>query len=180
MCFKKILVLMSSPRSGGNTDKLCDSFIAGAKEKGHTVLKINISESNIKFCDSCYKCKQPPNICHIEDDMASILEEFMLADVIVLASPVYFYSISAQLKTFIDRCLVKWESIENKDFYFIVSASQNTKLATASTIGAMRGFITCLKNSKELGMLCAYGVNSTNLIENTDYLNQAYCMGNSI
>lgn len=171
---------MSSPQINGNTDKLCNSFMDGAKKKGHSVYKVDIEKYNLKHCDSCYKCKQQPFECHIKDDMGFILDKFMKADAIVLASPVYFYSISAQLKTFIDRCLVIWEKVENKEFYFIVSCAQNSKLATATTIGCMRGFITCLKNSKECSMICAYGINKTNPLESTDYINQAYKLGYSI
>lgn len=177
---KKVLILMSSPRLNCNTDKLCNKFKEGALMQGHSVVKIDIAKKNIKHCDSCYKCKEPPYECHINDDMFYVLNEFLSADVIVLASPVYFYSISAQLKTFIDRCVVKWENIADKEFYYIISAAQNSKLATVATIACMRGFVTCLKNSKERDILCACGINSSNPIENTDYLNQAFQMGTSI
>lgn len=98
---KKILILSGSPRKGGNSDLLCDEFMRGAIDSENEVEKIRVAEKKIGFCRACYYCRQSNGICAIKDDMADVLQKMIEADVIVLASPVYFYSIDAQLKAVI-------------------------------------------------------------------------------
>ena len=103
---KKVLILSGSPRKGGNSDYLCDKFAQGARDAGHVVEKIFVSEKNIGYCRACYACRNSHK-CIINDDMAQILDKMIHADVLVLASPVYFYSINAQIKTVLDRTLAR-------------------------------------------------------------------------
>ena len=99
---KKVLIISGSPRKGGNSDLLCDEFMRGAVEAGNEVIKIRVAEKRIGFCNACYYCRQSGGVCAKKDDMADILQKMIDADVIVLASPVYFYSIDAQMKALID------------------------------------------------------------------------------
>jgi len=94
---KKILILSGSPRKNGNSDILCNEFAKGAMEAGHEVEKIRVAEKNIGYCRACYACRET-GICAIKDDMAELMQKMIDCDVMVLASPVYFYSIDAQLK----------------------------------------------------------------------------------
>ena len=94
---KNVLVLSSSPRKGGNSDLLCDAFAKGAKKAGHKVAKIRVADKKVGYCTGCYAC-QKTGKCVIKDDAAAILKKMMASDVIVFASPVYFYSVCAQLK----------------------------------------------------------------------------------
>jgi len=119
---KNVLILSGSPRKGGNTDTLCEEFKRGAEISGHSVEKIFVAAKKISYCTGCYYCAENGGHCVIEDDMNEILEKIEAADVIVLSSPVYFYSISAQLKTVIDRCVARWTSIKNKEFYYIAAS----------------------------------------------------------
>ena len=112
---KKVLILSGSPRKGGNSDLLCDEFMRGAAEAGNDVEKIRVAEKKIGFCSACYYCRQSEGICAKKDDMADILQKMIDADVIVLASPVYFYSIDAQMKALIDRTLARWTEVKNKE-----------------------------------------------------------------
>ena len=101
-----ILAISASPRRGGNSDVLCDEFLKGAAESGHDVQKIRLAEKKIAPCLACYACSES-HICVRKDDMADVLAAMKAADVIVLASPVYFYAVCAQMKTMIDRCLAE-------------------------------------------------------------------------
>lgn len=105
---KKVLILSGSPRKGGNSDILCDEFLRGALEAGNEVEKIRVTERKVAPCSACYYCRDHGGVCVHKDDMASILQKMINADVIVLASPVYFYSINAQLKAVIDRTVARW------------------------------------------------------------------------
>ena len=104
---KNVLILSGSPRNGGNSDLLCDEFMRGALESGNQVEKIRVAEKKIGYCKACYYCRQSGGVCAIKDDMAEVLQKMIDADVIVLASPVYFYSIDAQLKALIDRTVAR-------------------------------------------------------------------------
>lgn len=104
---KKVLILSGSPRKNGNSDLLCDEFMRGALDNGNEVEKIRVAEKKINYCRACYYCSKNNGVCCINDDMADILQKMIDADVIVLASPVYFYSIDAQLKALIDRTVAR-------------------------------------------------------------------------
>ena len=95
MC-KKVLVLSSSPRKGGNSDTLCDQFIKGAQESGNDVEKIYLRNKRINYCTGCGTCNlQKP--CPQKDDAAEVIDKMVKADVIVLATPVYFYTVVAHV-----------------------------------------------------------------------------------
>ena len=95
---KKVLILSGSPRKGGNSDLLCDEFLRGALDAGNQAEKIFLRSKKVAPCNACYSCSQNGGQCAIRDDMAEILDKIQAADVIVMASPVYFYSINAQMK----------------------------------------------------------------------------------
>lgn len=99
---KQILIISTSPRRGGNSDRLADEFARGAGEAGHRVEKINLADRRIAFCRGCLACQQTGQ-CVIHDDAVEITRLMGQADVIVWATPVYYYSISGQMKTMIDR-----------------------------------------------------------------------------
>ena len=114
---KKVLILSGSPRKGGNSDFLCDKFLQGAEEAGHEAEKIFVSDRKIGYCRACYACRDTHR-CFQRDDMEEILSKMVAADVLVLASPVYFYSVDAQIKTVLDRTLARWTEIKDKEFYY--------------------------------------------------------------
>ena len=104
---KKVLILSASPRKGGNSDVLCDTFLRGATEAGHSVEKIFLRDKNIHYCTGCGVCNRTHR-CVQKDDMAEILDKMVAADVIVLATPVYFYTMDGQMKTLIDRTVPRY------------------------------------------------------------------------
>jgi len=118
---KNILVIHASPRIGGNSDILCDRLIEGARESGHICEKIALHGKKIGYCVACDACRKNGGICAIQDDMVEIYEKMMWADVIVLATPVYFFSMSAQLKTMIDRLRPIYRKMAGKAFCLIAT-----------------------------------------------------------
>ena len=174
---KKVLVLSGSPRKGGNSDLLCDEFVRGAKESGNEVEKIFLRDKEIGYCTACYYCRDTGKGCAIKDDMAEILDKMLAADVIVMASPVYFYSIDAQMKTVIDRTVAKWRDIKDKEFYYIMTAAENDKSAMDCTLECFRGLAVCLDDSREMGVIYGTGVYETGAVKNTPAYKEAYEMG---
>ena len=120
---KQILLISSSPRRGGNSDLLCDEFLRGARDAGHSAEKIFLADKTIHYCTGCGACANATRPCVQKDDVADILEKMVAADVLVLATPVYFYTMCAQLKTLIDRSCPRYTAISNKEFYFILTAA---------------------------------------------------------
>ena len=152
---KRILLLSSSPRRHGNSDRLCDEFLRGAREAGHDAEKISLRDCRIGYCTGCGVCYDT-RTCPQRDDAAQIVGKMIAADVIVLATPVYFYTMSAQMKTLIDRCCARYTEMTGKEFYFIVAAADDSKAAMERTIDGFRGFLDCLDDSRECGTI--YGV----------------------
>lgn len=178
---KKVLVLSGSPRKGGNSDLLCDAFIKGASESKNEVEKIFVRSKKINYCNACYYCRDIGNgQCAIKDDMLEILDKMQAADVIVMASPVYFYSVDAQMKALIDRCVARWRDISNKEFYYIMTAAEDSDTVMDCTLECFRGFAECLDGSKEMGIIYGKGVYEAGEIKNMPAMKEAYEMGKSI
>ena len=174
---KNVLIISASPRKGGNSDTLCDEFMRGAAESGHAVEKIFLRHKDIRYCTGCGVCNSTHN-CVLKDDMKELLDKMVAADVIVLATPVYFYTMDGQLKTFIDRTVPRYTEISGKDFYFIVTAADTEKANLERTVEGLRGFTQeCLDGACEKGILYGTGVWQTGEIINTLFMEQAYQMG---
>lgn len=173
---KKVLVISGSPRKGGNSDLLCDEFIKGALKAGHQVEKIWLGDKTINFCRACYYCYEKHE-CFQKDDMGEILENMISSNVIVMATPVYFYSISGQMKTLIDRTLPRWQNFDDKEFYFIITSAEDDKSIQKRTLECLRGFTDCLNNPVEKGVLYATGVYKKGEVKNKTYMNKAFQMG---
>lgn len=172
---KKVLILSGSPRKNGNSDILCDEFMKGAIKAGNEVEKIRVAEKNIGYCRACYACKT--GACVMKDDMAEVLQKMIDADVIVLASPVYFYSIDAQLKTLIDRTVARWLEVKDKEFYYIVTAADSEEAAAETTIACFRGYADCVEGAKEMGIIYGMGVYNKGEVKDTKAMREAYEMG---
>lgn len=177
---KQVLIISSSPRKGGNSDTLCDQFMKGTEEAGHPVNKIRLAELKIDYCSACYACKTKGH-CVKKDDMEQVVEKMREADVIVLATPVYFYTMCAQMKTMIDRTLggAQKVGLENKEFYLIAAAADG-RAAMERTIDGLRGYLECLPGAKEMGVICGTGAWQLGDIQTNPAMQEAYRMGKSI
>ena len=102
------------------------------------------------------------------------------ADVIVLSSPVYFYSIDGALKTLINRTLARWTEVKNKEFYYISTCAYDCIEATKTTIDCFRGYQACVEGSVEKGIIYGIGVYEKGEIKNTPIMKEAYELGRSI
>ena len=135
---KKVLILSGSPRKGGNSDILCDEFARGAQEVDNEVEKIRVAGKKVHPCSACYYCRDHGGACVHKDDMAEILQKMIDADVLVLASPVYFYSIDAQLKAVIDRTVARWLEVKNKELYYIVTMADEPRQSADTRLCRLR------------------------------------------
>jgi multimeric flavodoxin WrbA len=173
---KKVLIISSSPRKDGNSNTLCNRFMEGAIEAGHQVEKVVLAEKKINYCTGCYACGKSGR-CVQQDDMEQLLDSMIAANVIVLATPVYFYTMCAQMKTVIDRTVARYTKIANKEFYFIATAAVSSKAALEPTIAGFRAFTSCLPRAKERGIVHGTGAWEAGEILASPAMKQAYEMG---
>lgn len=160
---KNVLILSSSPRIGGNSDILCDELAGGAREAGHEVHKLYLQKLNIRPCLGCETCHRNGGTCVQKDDMEQVFTAMSAADVLVLATPVYFYDISAQLKTMIDRTYSKFYT-QPKVFHFRESVFISTCGAGPDLFSIPKALYKNFINSfdhavEDRGMLLESGVN---------------------
>lgn len=176
---KNVLIISSSPRKNGNSQMLCEKFSEGAKEKGHSVDMVRLTDLNIGFCRACDVCLKNGGNCILKDDMPNLIELYKKADVVVLATPVYFYGISAPMKTFIDRMYPIWTDLGSKDIYYIVSAGLGEEIINRS-LGDLDGFVEHLTSYRIKGRIYATNVMEAGEITETPILDEAYQMGLSV
>ncbi len=178
---KKVLILSGSPRKGGNSDILCDEFAKGALAAGNEVEKIFVSEKKIHPCTGCYSCAKNGGRCAFNDDMGEILRKMIDCDVLVLSSPVYFYSICAQLKAVIDRTVARWTEIQNKELYYIATSAEDEEDTLDITFSCFHGFAMCVEGAREMGSVHGKGVHEKGEVSaRPELLKAAYDLGNSV
>lgn len=176
---RNILAISASPRGGGNSDVLCDQFLKGAAENGNQTRKIRLAEMELHPCIACYGCTKTGK-CVINDSMEQIQQSLVEADVIALATPVYFYSMDAQLKMMIDRCLPRYREMKDKEIYFIITAADPEHSAVDETAAGLRGFLRCLPGAKEAGIIYGTGTWDKGDVYKHPSYTQAYEMGKQL
>ena len=173
---KNVLIISSSPRVKSNSDSLCKYFEKGALEQGHKVDYIRLKDKKINYCLACRYCEQTEK-CFQKDDMQELIDLILKADVIVFATPVYYYSMSAQLKTFIDRLTPIYTQIRADIYIFATAWDPDTK-NLQSTVESIRGCTRdCFENCPEKGVITVGNVHAENTIEGRPELEKAYQMG---
>ena len=177
---KQILILAGCPRKNGNSAALCSAFARGAEESGHQVETVFLRDRKISYCLACYHCKNNNGVCIIKDDMGDILDKINKSDAIVMASPVYFYSVDAQMKALIDRTVAQWLTIKNKEFYYIMTSAEESDTVMDCTLECLRGLAKCLKGSVERGVIYGKGVYAAGEIESRPAMQEAYEMGRRV
>lgn len=176
---KKVVVISASPRRKGNSDLLCEEFIRGAQSAGHEAEKIFLSDHNIKYCTGCGSCVNTAK-CILQDDMKELIEKLIQADVIVFATPVYFYNMNGQLKTFIDRLCPRYSELSGKTFYIIMSAAEDNIEIMNHVLESFEGFFDCLDEVHKAGVIYGLGVYQKNEIINNPALLEAYESGKQV
>lgn len=176
----RIVVLVGSMRKGGNTDLLAQAFAEGAS-KNNTVEIVSVADYKVNPCIGCNSCfTREGNQCFQKDDMAEIYKKLKMADVLVIASPVYFYGISAELKAIIDRLHtpIRNEFQIKKLALLLVGAATLPELFDA--IKLQYQLVLNFFHLEDAGMVLVRGVKDIGDIKETKALEEAYNLGNSI
>lgn len=177
---KKVIVVTSSPRKDGNSDLLAKAFADGALSAGNEVRVLSVRELNVKFCIGCLYC-QSHDACVLNDDMNELYEDLQNADVIAFATPVYFYSVCGQLKTFIDRLNPLYPR-QNKftDVYLLATAADEDENAMDGALTAVQGWVDCFDGVSVKGVVRGVGVTDKGEIKGTCFIDKAYELGKQV
>jgi len=177
---KKIIVISTSLRHGSNSDMLAEKFLEGALSAGNNVEKISLVGKNIQFCKGCMAC-QKLGRCAIKDDVNDIMAKVLRADVVVWATPIYYYEMSGQMKTLIDRMNAMYEQdYAFRDVYLLTTAAEDDAETPKRAEMGLTGWIDCYPKSRLAGTLFCGGVNDAYEIEGNSKLQEAYELGKSI
>lgn len=174
---KNILIISTSLRKGSNSEALAGAFAKGALDAGHQVREITLRGKNMQFCKGCLVC-QTTKSCVIHDDAAEIVQQMHDADVLVFATPIYYYEMSGQMKTLLDRANSLYGSdYRFGDVYFLSVAAEDEEDVDSRAINGLEGWIACFERARMAGSVFAGGVNEAGEITGHPALQGAYHMG---
>ena len=178
---KRVLVISTSLRGDYNSDLLAQQFAQGARQAGHEVEVISLAGKDIRFCKGCLAC-QTTGRCVIRDDADVIVQEKMLhADVLVFATPIYYYEMSGQMKTLLDRA----NSLFDGDYaftqvYLLAAAAEDEEQTPRRAISGLEGWVECFPRAALAGTVFAGGITDQGDIQGHPALKRAYDMGAGI
>ena len=177
---KKVLVISTSLRGLSNSHALAEAFARGAKESGNDVELVTLHHKDIKFCIGCLSCGKTGK-CVIADDAPEITAKMHDADVLVFATPIYYYEMSGQMKTLLDRANPLYGSdYRFTDVYLLTSAAENDEHVPSRAVSGLEGWIECFDRAHLSGTVFAGGVNDPGEIKGHPSLDKALEMGHNV
>ena len=177
---KKILVISTSPRRGSNSEALADAFASGAREAGHEVELVSLRGKDVQFCRGCFVCQETQR-CVIHDDADTLRQKALEADVLVFATPIYYYEMSGQLKTLLDRFNPLFPSdYAFRDVYLLTAAAEEEAYVPQRAVHGVEGWIECFERAKLAGTVFMGGVTEAGENPKHPALEQAYKMGKEV
>lgn len=176
----KVTVITGSAHKKGTSALLADKFIEGALEAGHEVFRFDAAFEKVNPCLACEYCSTHNTECVHKDSMEKLNKKLIDADVIIFATPLYYYTVSAQLKAVIDRFHAKNSIISGNKKAIMLATAYGDDDQTMEALDKM--FVSSLRflNWENAGTVYAGGCPVREVIENTDYPKQAYELGKSL
>ena len=176
----KITVITGSARKSGGSARLAEEFIKGAEEKGHEIYRFDASKEDVHICVGCNHCGMGERECVFNDKFAELRENLLSSDVIVFATPLYYW-FSSQIKKVIDRFYSINTQLTNKKMKAILLSSQHdTGTETVNSLIMHYSYILKWLQMENIGTVNAMGVLNGTDLDNTDYLKKAYNLGKEI
>lgn len=178
---KTVLIISTSPRKGGNSEILADEFAKGARESGHEVEKVCLYDKTINFCKGCLACQKTQR-CVIHDDADVVARKMKDADVLVFATPIYYYEMCGQMKTMLDRANPLFPSeYAFRDIYLLASAAENEESAVDGAVNGLKGWIACFEKARLKGVVRGVGATDPGDIRHhASALEEARAMGKNV
>lgn len=176
----KIIILMGSPNRKGSTSILVENFVKGAKEAGHECDIIDVCHANVKPCIGCVACGYE-GPCVQKDDTQIIKEKLLSSDMIVFATPLYYYGMSAQLKTVVDRFCAYNGSLNSRHLKSaLLTVAWNADDWTFEALEAHYKTLVRYINFEDKGMILGYGCGTPAMTSRSRYVEEAYKLGRSL
>ena len=175
----KVTIISTSLRQGSNSHALAEQFAEGAKAAGNQVELISLRGKEIKFCTGCLAC-QKLGACIFKDDVPAIMDSVLDADVVCWATPIYYYEMSGQMKTLIDRMNTMYPDYRFRDVYLLSTATEDTEHVPQRAIAGLTGWIDCYPKSRLAGTLFCGGVTMPRDIADNPKLQEAYELGKNV
>ena len=177
----KVLVITTSLRAKSNTDLLAQRLIAGAKDAGHQVEQISLKGKEIKFCMGCMACQKTQS-CVLKDDALSIAEQVKNADTLVFVTPIYYYEMSGQMKTLLDRMNPLYTAdYKFRRVYLLSCAADDAKETPERALNGLQGWIECFPKAELGGALFCGGIDGPGAASgNAEVLENAYEFGKAL
>lgn len=178
---KKVLVISTSLRKGSNSDILAKECVRGAKDAGVDVEYISLAGKEIGYCTGCLACQKTQK-CVIKDDAMHIAEKVKEAEAIVFATPIYYYEMSGQMKTLLDRMNPLYPSdYKFREIYMIATAADEGDYVFEKAYNGLQGWVDCFEKAELKGLVQGGGINdSKEAATHEDVMNAAYELGNKI
>ncbi len=178
---KKVLIISTSLRGGSNSDLLAKECEKGAKEAGHDVELISLKGKEIKYCIGCLSC-QRTEACVLKDDVADIMAKVKEAEVIVYATPIYYYEMCGQMKTLLDRLNPLYAAdYKFRDIYMIATAAEDAETAFEKAYNGLQGWVDCFEKATLKGIVTGGGIDDANDAPNhVDVMKKAYELGKQL
>ncbi len=176
----KIVVLTGSPRKNGNSAYLAEQFIKGAEEQGHEIFRFDCAFKQVEPCRACNRCGMN-GPCILNDDFQELRQHLVEADMVVFATPMYYFGVSAQMKRVIDRFYAINGQIKGarKKAAFLMTYADTASKEAEPMLVHYRTLLDYL-GWKSVGEVVASGVWTAGSVRNTDYPQQAYQLGKSL
>lgn len=178
---KKVLVISTSLRQNSNSDLLAQKFAQGAREAGHQVEFVSLRGKDLRFCTGCMACMKGPR-CVIQDDANAIVEQMGKAEVICFATPVYYFEMSGQMKTLLDRANPLYNAdYAFRDIYLLTASAEAEASASDGAVNGLKGWIACFEQARLAGVVRGGGVDAPGqMAQETNKLAEAYELGKRI
>ena len=177
----KVLVISTSLRAGSNSDILTESLIKGARDAGHEVEHISLKGKDLKFCIGCLVC-QKTQTCVLKDDAVWIAEKVKNADTLVFATPIYYYEMSGQMKTLLDRMNPLYPSdYRFRKIYLLMTAAEDEDDVPEKAVSGLQGWVDCFEKAELAGTLFCGGISDPGQAsEKQEEQGEAYEFGKSL
>ena len=177
----KVLVISTSLRAGSNSDVLAERLIAGARAAGHEVEHISLKGKDIRFCIGCLACQKTQR-CVLGDDAVWIAEKVKNADTLVFATPIYYYEMSGQMKTLLDRLNPLYPSdYRFRKIYLLTTAAEDESYVPEKAVNGLQGWVDCFEKAELAGTLFCGGISDPNEATGRSVeLDEAYHFGKQL
>ncbi len=175
---KKVVVISTSLRRRSNSALLAAAFAEGARKAGNDVEEITLDGKKIAFCTGCLACQRTGH-CVINDDAVTIEQSVVEADVVCWATPIYYYEMSGQMKTLIDRLNPMFpKDYKFRDIYFLATAADDGDYTPERAIAGLQGWIDCFEKASLKGTVFCGGVDAPGTaVQKPDKVREAFNMG---